>query len=387
MQQQDVNAAETPVVDIQITHPVSEPTKITPSQQNEHVGTFIQHTAQLGGVLYNNKNNYDETTTTRTTTKSRGRTRGRSRFATTTTSKPTTAKLTTTSEYVETKDDGNEFYGFIRNTLRDDQPLQVKTYTQQPTQLYSSTYQSSQKPLIVINAEDSDTNENKAFTKSVQFVGQIRPKYQAQNEETTQKSKTRARIRVPTRKTPEQKQSYNEVSAPGATEQATRRSSVIRSRGRAHYKVPENLRKKVESEIDENQNYPPSFFKNRATTTTRPNNFQITIGPNSNDGTIEDDQDPHPSIYSPRFVPKPKEDWTEISNQPLLNHIPIEEKTNTDIPQAMPIVSTDIPVENTDSGIEDETQTISTVDIETTTLVPSTEAVTKKKVVDGVSGN
>lgn len=139
-------------------------------------------------------------------------------------------------------------------------------------------------------------------TSTVRFIGEIVPKYTTSREVITEietetpKPRIRTRIRAPQRKTqPTQ-------------EQATRRSNIIRSRGKTHFKLPETAKKnKEDAEADvEGGNYPAQYLQGRRGVTTPTPNFQITVAPD------EEDQALNPSLYRPSVVASPQE-WHDAS--------------------------------------------------------------------------
>ncbi|XP_044265860.1 uncharacterized protein LOC123012116 [Tribolium madens] len=356
---EEVSTTSKPVVDVKVTHPVTDK-----SQEPSHKDRFIRVNSniQSGGVIYNNKN---EEATQRTPVRTRGRTRIRSQFSSTT-PRPTT----TTTEKLQKQEEQDEAYGFIRTPNYERAPPVV---TQQPLQLYSASYQEIPRTIIQVE-DDSHTKQTQDYDStspaSVQFVGQIRPKYTTteSQELSTEapKSRGRVRIRIPSRKaTSQQQQSYNEVKSHRFNDQVTRRSSnVVRTRGRgkAHFKLPEQMTVKADDHDVEGGNYPASYLKSRELTTEKPSSFQITIDP-----AEEEDQVPHSSLYSPQIIKSTDTQWVEATNFPKVNELEIEDKqmfvTNSD-------EQTTLPYE--DSETETETETAQTEQITTTEPIDTT---------------
>ncbi|XP_050315673.1 uncharacterized protein LOC126750184 [Anthonomus grandis grandis] len=259
------------------SRPVATDDRI-PNKSSEE-DNYIRHNANIksGGVINNRKS---ETTTVRT----RGRTRGRSRFATSTTTFRPVTRIST------------------RPTAL---PARVTT-TEEP-ESYGFTRQPSYTP----------SNLNIQAKKPVQFVGEIRPKYtrptaassvEEKEEVETPRPRIRSRTRVPTKKpTSNIRQSENVINR--STEQVTRRSgSTTRTRGRTHYRPQENVKRESDDEDVANQNYPLNFLQKLESSSLRPlKEFRVTVDPLDE----EDDQSPHPSLFSPKFVPKPNSLPTE----------------------------------------------------------------------------
>jgi hypothetical protein len=323
-----ISTSSSPVVDVQIAHTatdrVQEPVIITTSSEEPPRLFRVNSNIQSGGVIYNNKN--DEGTT-RASVRTRGRSRSRTRFGSTT-ARPTTSRTTTTTTAKPQEDEEEEFYGFIR---KPDFNKPAPAVTQQPLPLYSASYQEPPRTLIQLEDEGGQNQDYESGSVApVQFVGQIRPKYtttEAQEYSTeAPKHRSRARIRVPSRKaTPHQ--SYNEVKSHRFDDQVTRRSSnVVRTRGRgkSHFKLPENLTEKSDEHDVEGGNYPQVYFKQKELTTEKPAGFQITIDPA--EGDVDEDQVPHSSLYSPQIIRTGETQWVEASVYPAPNDLEIEEQ-------------------------------------------------------------
>lgn len=358
---------------------------VVPTRPFEEGQIHLQAGGVLHNNNINNNNNDNEGSLPRQTTRVRGRGRNRARIATTTTEKPivrttarpvirvlpkrttTTSTTTTTQKPTSKSTSEEEFFGFIRQpNFNQIYNIQIPAATQQPIQIYQNTeslppstdirvssyhvfgnsnnnpnvrVQSYQIPQNQQRPEDVrlDFNSIPSDATTVHFLGEIRPKYRptTQNyediitateatetvrpEAETPRSRVRGRVRNPQRKPPA-RQSDNDVST-YRTQQATRRSNVIRSRGRGnvHYRSPDNLRQKEDKDADvEGGNYPQSFLQNRqaATVATAPTIinsspvFQISIDPGNEDDYV--DQLPNPSLLQPKILPRPDE-WTEAT--------------------------------------------------------------------------
>lgn len=363
---------------------------VVTTRPNEEAQIHLQAGGVLHNNNNINNNNGNEGSPNRQTSRVRGRGRNRARVATTTTEKPvarttarpvirvapkrttTTSATTTTQKPTVKSATEEEFFGFIRQpNFNQIYNIQIPAATQQPIQIYQntqnlptnndvkvSTYQAfgdSNKNLNVraqsyqipqnqpqVDDVRLDFNSAPFDATTVHFLGEIRPKYRptTQNyeeiitvteaietirpETETPRSRTRGRVRNPQRQ-PTGRQSNNEVST-YRTQPATRRSNVIRSRGRGnvHYRVPDNGRQKHDKDADvEGGNYPPSFFQNRQAvvaatvpTTTNAPIFQISIDPGNEDDYA--DQLPNPSLFQPNILPRPDQ-WTEATEHTVNN--------------------------------------------------------------------
>ncbi|RZC42673.1 mucin-4 [Asbolus verrucosus] len=333
-----------PVVDIQITHPLQEAARepviaAKPREEAQFVSR-IQSNIQSGGVIHNNRN---DDSTTRASVRLRGRSRSRGRFSSTTvrpiTTTTTTTTTTTPKPQEEEEEEEEDFYGFIRSPNFNRPSSLVYTTTQQPIQLYSSSYKESPKTLIQLEDEDVSLDQNPDYESvPVRFVGEIRPKYTTTPTTTTTTTesqeystqaprfRTRARIRVPNRKTTAQP-AYNEVNSQKLDDQVTRRSSNVirsRSRGKSHFKLPENLTPKPDDHDVEGGNYPSAYTKGKELTTEKPSGFQITIDPYEEEA--DGDQEPHYSLYSPTVLKNTDTEWVEASILPSPNDLQIDDK-------------------------------------------------------------
>ncbi|XP_063908528.1 mucin-4 [Zophobas morio] len=375
---EEISITSAPVVDVKITHPVTERTQepVVITTPNEGLRYNRLHSnIQPGSVVYNGRN---EEVTSRAPVRTRVRSRNRNRFSTTT-SRPITPRTTITTTSKPQEEEEEEFYGFIRKpTFNKPAPI-IQTTTQHSPPLYSATYQEPVGTLIQLE-EDGQNPENE-FTSSpspVEFVGQIRPKFtttEAQEYSTVApKVKSRARIRIPNRKTtPQTHQSYNEVKSQRLDDQVTRRSSIIRSRsrGKSHFKPPERVNVRDDDHDVEGGNYPAAYLKNRELTTEKPASFQITIDPAEEE--VEDDQVPHSSLYSPQIIRNTDTQWVEASILPAPNDLEIEEKllvTNSDEQTTM----FNAPAEEEEEEEESKTDGIET-EIPTTTITTTADIV------------
>lgn len=157
-------------------------------------------------------------------------------------------------------------------------------------------------------------------TTTLYFVGELRPKYRVnptiettttatESGTETPRHRVRQRTRIPNlRKSSAAAavRSSNDDTNSRKNEQATRRSNVIRSRGRVHYKPPENTQETRDEESDvEGGNYPITYLLGKQSSTAKPS-FQITIDP-------QEDQSPLSSINRLRIVPRPEE-WHEATS-------------------------------------------------------------------------
>ncbi|XP_060529388.1 uncharacterized protein LOC132703886 [Cylas formicarius] len=257
------------VVDMEIRHPSVEEKQrssdiITAADEDEQ---YVHYNANIraGGILNNNKNEE----TTRQAPRTRGRTRGRSRFASSTTARPATRTVSSTYRTTTQAREEAEFFGFIKTPNF-----------------------GAQRP-----AEATARNEE----STVQFVGEIRPKYRDNQE--VPRTRTRGRTRPPTTNVYNQRQSDNEVNGSRNTEQITRRTEVrTRGRGSTHYRNPENVKRESDEDA-ENGNYPEKFLQ------------RLEIArPTSHLTQSDDDQSPHASIHTPKILPKP-EGWNQIESQ------------------------------------------------------------------------
>ncbi|XP_072389193.1 uncharacterized protein [Diabrotica undecimpunctata] len=254
--------------------------------------------------------------------KVRGRIRDRPRVTSTTTEKVATRRLTTSRPVV--KEEEEEFYGFFQQPDFGPPPESKVEVTTIPPPPRIYTYQTPsqhredyQVPLSSINTD----------TSTVRFVGEIVPKYTTSKEVQIETETPKPRIRSRTR-TSQRKPTYNQ----DYLDKTTKRSSVIRSRGKTHYRLPENLKKTKDEEADvEGGNYPTPFLQGRRGVTTPSPGFQITVAP---DDDIDDDQSPHSSIHRPNIVASPEE-WHEAS----IDHVS-DDKTKgnlIDTPQEEPV--------------------------------------------------
>lgn len=417
--------SQKPVVDIKITHPLDTKESdiiITPNKNDE----YVHFTSNVQSGETGSRHRYsEEVTTQRSNIRVRGRTRAKSRF-------PSTTARTTSTTTTQKSEEPQEFYGFFRAPdfskpkLPEQEVIQT---TEVPVQYYSSSYVSSPKPKIVYNepkityeeqtglynqpktvyneefvANGYSTERSELSSPSVHFIGEIRPKYYstaqyeeskisiatAEQDPTTTETQTSTK-RVLTTSSEENLNRYNEVNH--RNDQTTRRSR-IRSRGKVHYRAPEKLKPTTDEADVEGGNYPASFFRNRETSTAP--SFQITVDPLQEEET-EDDQSPHSSIYSPKFVPKPSEEWVEASAVPFYNELPSNDKPepvseNTEAPFALPIVAsteaaTDEPITNVFNETTKEMSDIltqindmvKTEEEPTTTQGPTEVKPTKKK--------
>ncbi|CAH1180748.1 unnamed protein product [Phyllotreta striolata] len=248
------------------------------------------------------------------------------------------------------EDSEEEFYGFFR---RPDFGPSSETTVDVPSTTPRHRIYSYQTPSQ--HGEDYQLNVDNTRVESttVRFIGEIVPKYTTSREiaaETeTPKPRIRTRTRTPQRKT--------------QSEPTTRRSNVIRSRGKTHFKLPETAKKIKEDEDAEVEggNYPAQFLQGRRTSSTPTPNFQITVSPED-----EDDQVIHSSLYRPNVIARPQE-WHDASEYPDNN-----KKTNSnsldndedkskltddqqDQPYALPVHSvTEEVVETTPAGTSEE---------------------------------
>lgn len=139
-------------------------------------------------------------------------------------------------------------------------------------------------------------------TSTVRFIGEIVPKYTTSREVITEIETETPKPRIRTRTRAQQRKTQP------TQEQATRRSNIIRSRGKTHFKLPETANKnKEDAEADvEGGNYPAQYLQGRRGVTTPTPNFQITVAPD------EEDQALNPSLYRPSVVASPQE-WHDAS--------------------------------------------------------------------------
>ncbi|XP_048523781.1 mucin-5AC [Dendroctonus ponderosae] len=302
---------------------------------------------QSGGVLNNRR---EPSTSTAPPTRVRGRTRGRSRFATTTTtprpisrvsSRPTSATLRAPTQEQEEP----EFFGFTR------QP----NFSPAATKLSPSTT---------------------TLEPAVRFVGEIRPKYTPRTTTgqpaedvdyaETPRTRVRARTRAPARPTP-----ANTVR-PVESEPAAGRGRVAtpqRTRGRSHYRAPENVKRENEDEDVANQNYPTEFLQKLEVSSAKPRKtFQITVDPLEGD----DDQASYSSIHRPKFVQAPLDsDGSTASTQTRdPNGLQFSEKPQhfpSPEPQALAFELSDQPIPVEASTWEESQETASTAVAEPTT--------------------
>lgn len=302
--------------------------------------------------------NLEEENTENTSSRNRGR-------------RPTTTAIpqVETSRKYETdsnKDSSSdEFYGFFRDPSFK-KPAEVSS-TPTPTEasrpLYSSTYVSSTLKPHLREEDVQPQVRYHSSTENVQFVGEIRPKYQTTAQyfeasqpsisterfyQTTQKEaveeekpRVRPRVRLPirTRVTPAPASEDNRRGNTNndETKSVTQRG---RTRGKTHYRMPQKPKRPAsessEDEDVEGGNY-PAQFKNFHTT-ARPS-FQITVDP-------QDDQEGFQSIYRPTYVAKDnsKDDGVKdghlVENYQMPNFIPSEVKGSEDIPLALPSIAT-----------------------------------------------
>lgn len=373
---EEVITTQKPVVEVKVTHSVTEPSIVTASNDDSRY-IRVNSNIQSGGVYNNNK---DEAAT-RPSVRTRGRVRIRSRFSSTT----PRATTTTTKSTVQKEEEQDENYGFIRKP-QFDQPSPV--VTQQPLQLYSASYQEIPRTIIQVE-DDTNTKQSQAYDTAspapVQFVGQIRPKYTTTEvqERSTEapKARGRARIRVPNRKaTSQQQQSYNEVKSHRFDDQVTRRSSnVVRTRGRgkSHFKVPETATIKHDEHDVEGGNYPAGYLKSRQLTTERPTSFQITIDPSE-----EDDQVPHSSLYSPQIIKSTDTQWVEATNFPAVNELEIADKqmlvTDTEEQTTLPYEEVETETTQTEEAKEQPSELFQ--EVVTTTELPETTTIRRRKI-------
>lgn len=221
----------------------------------------VKYNIKSAGVLNNNDNRI-QTTTGRT----RSRTRGRSRFATTTPGPVTTtfrqviSKASPSSKPAEEE----EFYGFTRQPAFSPVKLNIQAKPQE-------------EPAAV----------------PVRFVGEIRPKY-TPRPTTTKTTAEEDDVPVSTRAPRIRTRTRSRTKA-ADEEQVTRRStSAGRTRGRTHYRAPENIKRESDDEDVAGQNYPANFLqKLDADQTPSPSYYSATWAlPNSLDDGGKKTQNP-----------------------------------------------------------------------------------------------
>ncbi|CAH1116705.1 unnamed protein product [Phaedon cochleariae] len=298
------------LVDVQIKHPVQNKVR-----------------TQSDNIIYKTEENPRESV------KLRGRVRGRSRPVSTTTEAVTTRRPSTP---VQQEEQEEEFYGFFR------QP----NFSQPP--VHQSEQTTSSRPNVYYESTPSQTrddtrlqydNTREAYSTTPRFVGELVPKYQTTSSNIEREDVETPRPRIRPRTRAPHRQNSPRISANVDTESSTKNPNALRSRGRSHYKVPENLRKEREDDI-EGGNYPAEFFQNKQQFTTRSPSFQITVTP---DDEEEDDQVPHHSLYRPNVLARPEE-WHEASQydagdkgQGNLIGESSDAQTTTEQPIALPI--------------------------------------------------
>lgn len=306
------------------------------------------------------------TTTDPTSIRIKSRARIRTRPTT------TTQRTTTTQVYKEDvkEESEEEFYGFFRppnfKSVSTPAPNQVSAddnlYEREP--LYSAPVSSTRQPISRVSNIPTEgvqiyTSDGQVSSTPVQFLGEIRPKYQTSStpriqvvstESATpvsyytvrttkvptteaQKARTRSRIRVPARRpttetsaersyTPSQ--SSNEVPSRVETSAAKARTQRFRSRGKVHFQSPQVKKESSEEDDVEGGNYPPGYVRGQPLQTQRPSNFQITVDPGLPEQE-EDDQLPYSSIYRPKILPNPSQEDSSTTGY-YVNNIPVDTK-------------------------------------------------------------
>ncbi|XP_057657130.1 uncharacterized protein LOC130894371 [Diorhabda carinulata] len=324
LQYENTASSPKPVINVQVTHPAE---------------TYRYEQEQVPKV------------------KVRGRIRDRPRITSTTTEKVT--RKVTTPKPIEKEESSEDFFGFFRQPNFGPPPTLKKEIVTTPASPRIFTYQTPSQ-----HKEDYEVPVT-IDSSTVKFVGELIPKYTSREVETeTPRPRIRARTRANVRKP---------VSHQDRSEQATRRNINSRSRGKTHYRIPENLKKNVDEEAEvEGGNYPQFFQEKRGTTTPRPE-FQITVAPEE----YEEDQAPHSSIKRLNVVASP-ENWHDaflsdnISDDkthgniikkpedlPSMEPLP-EQPTFPDQPYALPIKasSEEITTENIDENFKNTSKQI-----------------------------
>lgn len=268
---------------------------------------------------------HDETRRPNFRIRGKGRTRTR---PSTTTEKATTRRVITTATSAarlatNKNSEEQEFYGFIRqpNFRTSTNQIQVASATHQPEYFTNSNQDFNEKDAFYPNHPKdfriSYDNTN-TETTTIRFVGEIKPKYPSTTSRSKEalteatKPSRRTRIRTNTKKSYESSNVKNHRPTYSENqESATRRASIIRSRGRTQYKPPPgNQRSKSDEEADvEGGNYPRTYLQQKQTSTAATSGFQITIGPS--DEQDDEDQDQNSSIYRPTII-RPEE-WHEAT--------------------------------------------------------------------------
>nr|XP_023023056.1 uncharacterized protein LOC111511277 [Leptinotarsa decemlineata] len=284
----------TPIIDYKISHKELHQNHVNQAATQHHTETQPE-------VVYKKEEEIP-----RETVRVRGRIRGRPKpTIITSTTEPITTKRTTTPTQVETEKE-EEFYGFFRQPNFSSQPAfsAEETITTEKPRFHHDNYNSENS---LAPRQFDNTNLD---STTLRFVGEIVPKYQTTSREVQVEPETEApRPRIRGRiKAPQRTSHRGSYEDSRSQEQSTRRTNVIRSRGRTQFQLPDSLRKEKDEDDVVGGNYPPSFFQNKQQYTTRAPTFQITVDPY---GEEESDQAPHPSIFRPNVV-RPDE-WHDAS--------------------------------------------------------------------------